>query len=194
MYISPVLRWVGIDLGPQGPPSVLLWNWLAVVVLVAYVLTIEGRGLDSILLTRPSGNDLQWSVIFAGIAIAAQMVLTVTVALPPSEGLGTILDLPLPVIVAIVLTTSITEEVLHRGYVIERLRELTGRLWLGVSFSFIVFVIPHLTFFGWQWLVSNGVSIVLLYALYVWRRNLVACMTMHLLGNSLVLIPALGLG
>lgn len=52
-YIPRVLRWAGIEWGPQGPPSVVLWNWVAVGVLVAYVFGVEGRGLDSILLTRP---------------------------------------------------------------------------------------------------------------------------------------------
>lgn len=102
--------------------------------------------------------------------------------------------LPLSLVVALVLTTAITEEILYRGYVIERVRELTGRPWIGVLVSAVVFVAPHVAFFGEQWLVSNGVSVALLYALYVWRRNLVACMTMHLLGNSLVLVPVLGLG
>lgn len=39
----------------------------------------------------------------------------------------------------------------------------------------------------------DGANVVLLYVLYVWRRNLVVCMVMHLIGNSLLLVPALGL-
>jgi membrane protease YdiL (CAAX protease family) len=104
-----------------------------------------------------------------------------------------LLEYSLPVIVALILTTATTEEILFRGYVIERLEELTGRLWLAVGFSFVVFVIPHIVFFGPLWLLTNGANVVLLYMLYVWRRNLIACMIMHLLGNSLLLIPALGL-
>ncbi|GAB3027150.1 hypothetical protein GCM10025298_14360 [Natronobiforma cellulositropha] len=118
---------------------------------------------------------------------------TTTVLNPSPEGTETIVALSLPIIVALILTTATTEEILFRGYVIERLEELTGRLWLAVGFSFVVFLIPHVTFFGPLWLVTNGANVVLLYVLYVWRRNLVACMIMHLLGNSLLLVPALGL-
>jgi membrane protease YdiL (CAAX protease family) len=39
----------------------------------------------------------------------------------------------------------------------------------------------------------QGVGVVLLYVLYVWRRNLWACMTMHFLGNAPILLPATGL-
>ena len=101
--------------------------------------------------------------------------------------------MPLPVLVALILTTATTEEILYKGYPIERLRELTGRVWPGVAVSFGVFVLPHLTFFGPQWLLYNGVNAVLNYALYLWRRNLWACMTMHLIGNALILIPASGI-
>jgi len=55
----------------------------------------------------------------------------------------------------------------------------------------VLFLIPHLLFFGPQWLLYQGVGLLLFYVLYVWRRSLAACMVMHLLGNSLLLIPAL---
>lgn len=105
--------------------------------------------------------------------------------------MAVILALPLPVLIAIILTTSITEEILFRGYPIERLRVLTGHLWIGVTISMVLFLISHLLFFGPQWLLYQGVGLLLFYVLYVWRRSLAACMVMHLLGNSLLLIPAL---
>jgi membrane protease YdiL (CAAX protease family) len=191
-YLARVFRLTGIEFGPQGPPSVILWNWVAVVILLVYVFRVEGRGLSSILLIRPNRKDVRWAVTFGIIGIVAQIVLS-TLLNPPAGNTETLLEYSLPVIVALILTTATTEEILFRGYVIERLEELTGRLWLAVGFSFVVFVIPHIVFFGPLWLLTNGANVVLLYMLYVWRRNLIACMIMHLLGNSLLLIPALGL-
>lgn len=190
-YISRVFRLAGIEFGPQGPPSVILWNWIVVVVLLTYIVRVENRGLNSILLIRPNRKDVLWAVAFGITGIIVQMVLS-TVLNPPPGNTETILAYSLPVIIALILTTATTEEILFRGYVIERLEELTGRLWLAVGFSFVVFVIPHITFFGPLWLVTNGTNVVLLYILYVWRQNLVACMITHLIGNSLLLIPALG--
>lgn len=191
-YISHVSRLTGIEFGPQGPPSVILWNWAVVGILLAYIFQVEGRGLTSIRFTRPNRKDVLWAIVFGITGIIVQMVLS-TVLNPPLGNTKTLLTYSLPVIIALIVTTATTEEILFRGYVVERLEELTGRLWLAVGFSFVVFVIPHITFFGPLWLITNGMNVVLLYFLYVWRRNLVACMIMHLIGNSLLLIPALGL-
>lgn len=190
-YISRILRLSGIEFGPQGPPSVILWNWVAVVILLTYIFRVENRGLDSILLTRPNRKDLRWAVVFGVTGLVVQMVVSTILDSPGNT--ETLLAYSLPVIVALILTTATTEEILFRGYAIERLEELTGRLWLAVGFSFVVFVIPHVVFFGPLWLLTNGANVAFLYVLYVWRRNLVACMIMHLIGNSLLLIPALGL-
>lgn len=192
-YLPRLLRRAGVELGLQGPPSVIVWNWLAVGVLLAFVLVVEGRGLASLALKRPSAKDIEWAVLFWGIATATSGVVGVLMPQPPSDGLDTLLQVPLPLLVALIFTTATTEEVLYRAYPIERLQQMTGRLWLGVAVSFGLFVLPHIAFFGPFWLVSNGVSVVLLYVLFVWRRNLWACMTMHLLGNAMVLLPASGL-
>lgn len=104
------------------------------------------------------------------------------------------LTLPLPVLVALIATTAVTEEVLYRGYAIERLRALTGRLWLGAAVSLALFVAPHLVFFGPYWLLYQGVNVALIYALYLWRRNLHACMLLHGLGNAMILFPAMNIG
>lgn len=191
-YINPLLRSLGVDWSfIQGPPSVLLWNWLAVGVLAILILAVERRSLASIGLRRPSWKDVQWGAIFWGISSLCSTLIQSAIPPPPSVGMAAILSLPLPVLIAIILTTSITEEVLFRGYPIERLRVMTGHLWIGVAVSLVLFLIPHLMFFGPQWLLYQGVGLLLFYVLYVWRRSLAACMIMHVLGNSLLLIPAL---
>lgn len=191
-YINPVLRSLGVSWSfIQGPPSVLLWNWLAVAALFVLILRVERTTLASIGLRRPTWQDVQWGAIFWGLSSLISTGIQAIYPLPPSAGLDLLLALPIPVLIALILTTSISEEILFRGYPIERLRVLTGHIWLGVLASFTLFVLPHLIFFGPQWLLYQGVGAVLFYVLYLWRRSLMACIVMHLLGNSLLLIPAL---
>ena len=52
-YIHKILGLLRVQLGPEGPPSVILWNWLSVVLLTAYIIVIERKSLASILLVRP---------------------------------------------------------------------------------------------------------------------------------------------
>ncbi|HLV82694.1 MAG TPA: CPBP family intramembrane glutamic endopeptidase [Devosia sp.] len=191
-YMNPLLRNYGADWNfIQGPPSVLVWNWLAVGALAFVMLKLERQPLASIGLQRLKWGDVQWGGIFWGISALSSTLIRAAFPPPPSDGMAIILSLPLPVLIAIIVTTATTEEILFRGYPIERLRVLTGHLWIGTAVSLVLFLIPHLVFFGTQWVLYQGVGLVLLYVLYLWRRSLMACMIMHLLGNSLLLIAAL---
>jgi uncharacterized protein len=60
----------------------------------------------------------------------------------------TLKDYGFPLLLGLFLTGTFVEEVLYRGYVIERLTELTGRRWIGAVVSWIAFSLVHLRFFG----------------------------------------------
>jgi membrane protease YdiL (CAAX protease family) len=80
-----------------------------------------------------------------------------------------------------VLTAGITEEVLYRGYPIERITEITGNKWLAVLISVIAFVLPHIA--GWN--LTHIVAVVIplgivLSGLYLWKRNLIFNMIVHI--------------
>jgi beta-lactamase regulating signal transducer with metallopeptidase domain len=67
-YIAPILRSLGLRWESQGPPSVILWNWLAVGVLVTFIFFVEKRDLTSLRLTKPNRQDLEWAIFFWGLA------------------------------------------------------------------------------------------------------------------------------
>jgi uncharacterized protein len=188
-YIRTLLN--GLTIGPEGPASTILWNWLAVALLVIYIVWIERRQLASILLTRPTQKDVEWAFYFWGIAMTFSWLVSIILPPPPNQGIETLVALPIPVLILLIFTAAITEEILYRGYPIERLRELTGNKWLAVLISFVIFILPHITFFGLQWLLYQGIGTIMIYILYVWRRNLWACILLHFLVNAPILIPAL---
>ncbi|MGG6268349.1 CPBP family intramembrane glutamic endopeptidase [Leptolyngbya sp. AN03gr2] len=192
MYLPRLLRLANVQGLPRGPQSVILWNWLAVGVLFAFVFVVEKRDLRSLQFKRPNTKDIELSVTFWGIATAASWISTVV--LPPQQntGISTLQAIPIPILIALVLTTATTEEILYRAYPIERLQDLTIG-WFAIVSSAFIFILPHIAFFGWQWLITQGVGVVLQYVLYVWRRNIWACMLMHFLGNALILLPATGI-
>ncbi len=192
-YIHTILNTLRVTIGPEGPPSVILWNWLAVSLLVLYILFIERRRLTSILLIRPTQKDVEWAFYFWGIGMTYSWLISMILPQPPNEGIATLVELPIPLLIMVIFTTAITEEILFRGYPIERLRELTGKKGLAVLISFVVFILPHITFFGVEWLLYQGIGTILIYILYLWRKNLWACILLHFLFNVPILIPALGL-
>jgi membrane protease YdiL (CAAX protease family) len=86
------------------------------------------------------------------------------------------------------------EEILCRGYPIERLNRLAGRIWPGALISLFIFTILHLPGSG----LGSTVGVVLpvgaiLTGLYVWKRNLTLNIAVHFLVDllALVLLPLL---
>ena len=92
----------------------------------------------------------------------------------------------------IVLTASVTEEVLFRAYPLERVARLTGNMWLAAILSVAAFVAFLLR--GWNMAHVWGAVLPLgaiLTALYAWRRNLPFVIIVHFfIDLPLVLIAA----
>ncbi|HSK90572.1 MAG TPA: CPBP family intramembrane glutamic endopeptidase [Euzebyales bacterium] len=189
LYLAPAMRWFGVDSLHTGPRTQIAWNWVATLALVAYILRVERRSLRSILLRTPGVKDVEWAFYAFGIAMTYSWLVGMVRPQTGNEGVETITAMPFLAVCALVVTTAITEEVLYRGYPIQRLSELTHRRWLGTMISVAVFVLPHLTFFGAEWLLYQGFGTILLYGLYLWRSNLWVCMLFHGLTNAPILIP-----
>jgi len=109
--------------------------------------------------------------------------LLVNAVFPPSDT-GTITQVTSNfswwILLLSVLTAGITEEILFRGYPLERLHEITGNKWISGVISLIFFVAIHAT--GWNIAHIIGVVIplgIILTGLYFWQRNLLFVMIVH---------------
>ncbi len=96
--------------------------------------------------------------------------------------------------ILLVVVVALAEETIFRGYLILRLRAVTGRTGVAILLSSLIFAIGH----GYEG--SAGILVVfsmgMVFGLiYVWRRNLAAPMVMHFLQDFLgiVVLPLLGL-
>ncbi|MHC5226638.1 CPBP family intramembrane glutamic endopeptidase [Enterococcus sp. LJL99] len=170
----------------------IIWNWFIVALLFFYIFRVEKRTVASIGLKKPTGDDLKWAFYFWGMSNVWYVVLNFF--FPQSElneGISTITSLTLPLVLLLVITTAFCEEVIWRGFLMERIYELTGYIWLGASISFVIFIIPHIQVFGYEWLIYHAFGSSLLYVLYVWRRNLWSTILLHFLINIPIVIPTL---
>lgn len=190
-YLAPILRWFGIEIDTNGPAMSIFWKVIAAVIIIGFIWWIEKRTLASINIMPPSEKDITSAFYLWGFSMAWYWIISTILPPEQSQGVNTITNLHPLVVLGIILTAATVEELFYRGYLIERFRELTGQLWIGVLVSFVIFMVPHVQFFGPSWLLYHGVSATLLYVLYLWRRNLVAVMVLHLLGNLPILIPTL---
>lgn len=172
--------------------------WAGCGALLALVLLWERRPLASIGIALAAPNYLAW---LGGAALGLTMLALTVVGLIQasragkevrSEGLTRLLDMPLWFRCAVPLTAGITEEIMFRGYPVERLHELTGSLWLAALLPLAVFTLAHLGSWSWGHLAGVAFAGTLLTGLYLWQRDLIACMIAHaIIDSSLIFLPAL---
>jgi membrane protease YdiL (CAAX protease family) len=80
-----------------------------------------------------------------------------------------------------VIRAAVAEEILFRGYALERLQELTGSLHLAAGLSWMVFTLEHVGPWQRSHLLIAGFGGVVLTLLYLWRRNLWVNIIAHLI-------------
>ncbi len=172
-------------------------EWILALVLLGIVLLWEKQPLISIGIKTMSWRDVLWGVI--GFVVGAFSFI-LTTPLVTALGLGTtssgiaqLASTPIALRIAIVITAGVTEEILFRGYPIERLNNLIGHLGLSALIAYVVFVLLHIPFWGLGGTIQIGVWSIIVTILYIKRRNLPACMLMHILNDAyaFILLPML---
>lgn len=166
----------------------ILW-WVLILIVLGYVLFVERRSLRSIGFHRPTWKTLLWGVI-AGVVLIAGIVLSYALVFPlfhlkmNASAYGKIFETPLWYRLALVIRAAVCEEILFRGYPIERLQELSGSRWLAAIVSWTAFTYAHLGYWGAAQLIVAGFGGVVLTALYLWRRDLSCNMLAHFIADG----------
>jgi membrane protease YdiL (CAAX protease family) len=166
--------------------EVLIWAWVAAILL--YVVRVERRSLSSIGF-RAFGLQDAVIAILAGtliLALVAGIYFGVFPALHWNENrqVNSVMALPYWLNVLIVVRAAVSEEILFRGYPIERLQELTGSRALAGVLTCTVFTLDHIGFWGWHHIFIAGTAGAALTILYLWRRNIWVNMLAHFIVDA----------
>jgi membrane protease YdiL (CAAX protease family) len=167
--------------------------WTLVAVVLVYILAIERRSLASVGLHRPTWKTLAFgvggaAVIFAaGIAVNGFLLPALHLHTDPKAGLS-ILHASYLYRVALVIRAPIVEELLFRGYGIERLEELTGSKFVAGAVSLAAFTAAHLSYWGYVPLIGVATAGLVLTIMYLWRRDLLSNMIAHFITDAVGLL------
>jgi len=82
------------------------------------------------------------------------------------------------------LSEVICEEIMFRGYFIERVEELSGSMGIAAILSCILFGLNHASGWGFGYVFVVAAEGSAYATLYVWRRNLPACMVVHFITDT----------
>ncbi len=163
--------------------------WILTGILVAYILLGEKRTLTSIGWRRPTWRTVASGSVGALAMIAGMAFIYVAVfpalGVPTNESQATaVKSLPFLFRVFLVTRAAVFEEIYYRGFMIERLDELTRRRWLASFISLAAFTAAHLESWGWAHLIVAAFGGAVLTGLYLVRRDLGANMLAHFMTDG----------
>jgi membrane protease YdiL (CAAX protease family) len=163
--------------------------WLCTLALVAFVRKVEGRPISSIGLNR-----VTWKTGVFGVGGAAAMVAgmaAIYIVIFPFLGVSahesmtaSIKSMPLWFRIVLVLRAAVFEEIFYRGFMIERLTELTRLRWLATLVSLVAFTLAHLSGWGAAHLIVAAFGGIVLTTLYLLRKDLACNMLAHFLTDA----------
>ena len=216
---TALLATVGLVLALGGPP-LIAWvserqaasdvparttNLLAQLALAGLVVAVMAIALwwEALPLRALGLGPITIGTIFWGVALAAFFVGIFGPAAywllrrldvgGFDRGLARMADLPVWHLAIAVAVGGTAEELLYRGYAIDRLTVLTGSVWAAAALSLIAFGLAHLPVWGWGPALTTFVSGAILTAFFLWRHDLVANIIAHVATDAVGLIvgPAL---
>ena len=204
---SMALSFLAVRQGSVGFPLVAVSVILRDLALVSLILYFLWHNREPVL--RIGWTLARWRkdillgvllfpLVFFGAALLSEALIRIGLSTPKT---------PLPSMLAfrglmegllaclLVVVVAIAEETIFRGYLILRFTAITGSSTAAVILSSIIFSIGH-GYEGTAGVVTVGVMGLAFALVYLWRKSLVAPMTMHFLQDflAIVLLPALGAG
>ena len=181
----------------EGIRFLLARDWAIAAVLLAIGLLWERQRLSSFGVYRPTWRDLALGVagfVVGVLAFGLSGLLVHALHLnDTSAGIAELLRMPIALRGAIVLTTGITEEIIFRGYLFERVAALTRNVAAGAIASLVIFGAAHIGGWGLGGAIQITLWTIVITALYAYSRRLLPCVIMHMLNDAFafMVIPLL---
>lgn len=185
VLVLPLFALLGqtaVEISPVGELAV---QWGLAVVVVGVAVGVEEQSLADIGFRRPTWADLGYTlaaVIAALLVFAGTDPVVAALGLPVADDAGTMAaGVGVGVALAGAVTTGIVEEILFRGYPIERLLAYTDSPLVAGGLTWGVFTLAHAA----VWPVGNLLQIAavaaVFTAVYLRRRTLFPVIAAHAL-------------
>jgi uncharacterized protein len=163
----------------------IIWWGLAAIILL-YVLFVERRPLSSIGFHKLGF----WNILFGILAGIVSLIslyfiyyklfplFHVNQAVETNE-MNQLAATPFWWRFVSTIRAAVCEEILFRGYAIERLQEISRSAAAAGIISCAIFALAHVGEWGWMHLLVAGVAGAIFTLLYIWRRNIWANAIAH---------------
>lgn len=189
----------GLDVPPEvlraAVVPVIALRAVVVILFTALILRLRRQPWTSVAMTRDRLTD-NLLLGVATAAIAGLMILgfmmALTVVFPDlrrqmernAEQISDMLPmLSIPAFLALAVVVGVWEELAFRGFMMTRLRRLTGRWSLAIIISTVIFTALHAAEQTPAALIAVSLLSITFSAVTIWRRSLVPAIVAHILWN-----------
>jgi uncharacterized protein len=189
--VLPISSWLvhGNSIGRLLAREAIVWCCALAILL--WLTLAERLPLSSVGFCRPTWRGVVFGIL-AAVVITAIMVVQFSIIIPLLHlnaasivaRQRAILNTPYWFRIFLVLRAAVVEEILFRGYLIEKVRQLSRSTALAVIASVAAFAYAHLRGWGPVQPIAVGGSGLVLALLYVWRRDLPSNMLGHFLADA----------
>jgi membrane protease YdiL (CAAX protease family) len=176
--------------------AVLQLLYIGLAVFVLWVVVHEERlPLQSIGLRPPDrvtlvSGILLWLVTSFLLPIVTAPIVNAMGTGGLEAGIRKLAVLPAWFRVIVGVSAGFVEEILYRGYAIERLTTISGKRWFAAAISIVAFGLAHVPAWGLGFSLAADFPFGILMTLfYLWRRDLLANILAHGTGLVVALLP-----
>ncbi|HEY6419783.1 MAG TPA: tetratricopeptide repeat protein [Candidatus Binataceae bacterium] len=169
------------------------YQLIATAVIIGIVLALERKPLSSLGLRRPTLSDVGLGLaLFVAVWMAGGVFrLLLWFFFPnsmvnvPSCQLTSFMRIPAGLGVLVAAAAGFSEEVAARGFAIDRIRIVTGRLALAAAVALALDLAAHIPFWGWSYAILIAPMQLLFVLMYLWRKDIMACIIGHFLVDAM---------
>ncbi len=173
--------------------TTVTYQLIATAVLFGIVVFLERKPLSSVGLRRPTLADLGLGLaLFVAVLITEGVGRLLLLLFFPNSmshvathQLSSLMRIPAGLGVLVAAAGGFSEEVAARGFAIDRLRIVTGRLVLAAAIALALDLAEHIPFWGWRYAIEIAPMQLLFVLMYLWRKDIMACIIGHFLVDTM---------
>jgi membrane protease YdiL (CAAX protease family) len=171
----------------------LVGEWVTLSFLVfLWISKVEKKSMASIGFGKFKRRHLVWGVLVYLLVLVASSFggfVLQYVGLPSLRSLQPLIKgYGCATLFGLFLTGTFLEEVLYRGYLIERMTVLTKHRWVAAFVSWLLFTLVHLKFFGLGPTIDTSVISAALVLLYLKEKSIWPCIVVHGINDALAFL------